>query len=195
MSNESQSEDVTRFHLTFSVDKDKFFRRSCPSCGRDFKTQINEADLVASLQPAFRQMGLDIGAEQSEEQREEAKEHLYCPYCKHYAESSDMLTQTFVSYFKRYVMRECILPVMNKMFSRVADAFGRSSRGRSKGLISFDVTIEHNRTILPPRPISGPEPPDMTIVELLCCGKKIKVLDGWYDLNLCPYCGTRVSLQ
>jgi DNA-directed RNA polymerase subunit RPC12/RpoP len=194
MSNEAQSEDVIRFHLTFSVDRDKFFRRSCPSCGRDFKTQVDEADLVASLQPAFRQMGLDIGTEHSEE-REETQEHLYCPYCEHRAKSSDMLTQTFISYLKRYVMREYILPRVNKVFSNAADAFRGTGRGSSKGLFSIEAIFEHNRPVLPPRPISGPEPPDMTIVDLLCCGKKIKILDGWYDLNLCPYCGTRVLLQ
>jgi len=193
MSNEA--EDVVRCQLTFNVDRDGFFRRTCPSCGRDFKTQVNEADLVASLQPAFRQIGLEIGAELSGEREEEAQEHLYCPYCEHYAESGDMLTQTLVSYFERYAMREYVLPVVNKMFSNAADAFGGIGRGSSKGSISFEIIFEHHRSVLPPRPISGPEPPDMTIVELLCCGKRAKILDGWHDLRLCPYCGTRVLLQ
>ena len=99
MSDEAQSEDVTRFHLTFSIDRDRFFRRTCPSCGRDFKTQTDDADLTMLLQPAFRQMGLEIGAERSEDD-DETPEHLYCPYCEHYAESSDMLTPTFISYLE-----------------------------------------------------------------------------------------------
>ena len=195
MSSETQSEDVTRFHLTFSVDRDGFFRRSCPSCGRDFKTEINEADLATSLQPAFRQMGLEIGTEHSEEREEETHEHLYCPYCEHYAESEDMLTQTFVSYLQRYVMHEYVLSMVNRMLSDVAGTSGDIGKGSSRGLTSFEVSLEYNRPVLPPRPISGPEPPDMTIVELLCCGKRIKIMDGWYGLNLCPYCGTRVWLQ
>lgn len=195
MSDDAPSEDVTRFRLTYSVDQKQFFRRSCPSCGRDFKTQINEADLVASLQPAFRKMGLEIGAEHAGEREEETQEHLYCPYCGHHAKSGDMLTPTFVSYLERYATREYVLPMVNKMLSNVADGFGGSGRGRSRGLIAFEVSFEHHRSILPPRPISGPEPPDMTIIELLCCGKKAKILDGWYGLVLCPYCGTRALLQ
>jgi DNA-directed RNA polymerase subunit RPC12/RpoP len=190
VASELQAEDSIRISLTFSVDRDGFFRRSCPNCGRDFKTQVDEGDLVASLQPAFRQLGLEIGAEQEDE----TKEYLYCPYCGYYAESSDMLTQTLISYLRRYVMREYVLPRVNKMFSGVADSFRNVSRS-SRGPIGFEMKFEHNAALLPPRPISGPEPPDMTMVDLLCCGKRIKVMDGWYDVNLCPYCGTRVLLQ
>jgi len=190
MSAQTQSENVIPFSITFSTDRDHFFRRSCPSCGRDFKTQINEADLVTSLQPAFRRMGLVIGAKDSEE-NQEIKEHLYCPYCEHYDESSHFLTDTFVSYMKRYVMRECMLPMIHQTFSGLADTFGSTGRGRSKGLITLKMSFE----VLPPRPISGPEPPDMTIVEFLCCGKRVKIMDNWSSLNKCPYCGTEVLLQ
>jgi DNA-directed RNA polymerase subunit RPC12/RpoP len=139
-------------------------------------------------------MGLEIG-ETSEESEDKEKEYLYCPYCEHHAESSDMLTPTFIAYLRRHLMREYVMPMVNKTLSNLADSFGGTNRGRSKGLISFEVKFEHNKPVLPPRPISGPEPPDMTIIELLCCGKKVKVLDGWYSLNLCPYCGVVVSIQ
>ena len=152
--------------------------------------------MAVLLQPAFRRMGLEIGAERSEEGEDESQEHLYCPYCEHYAESSDMLTQALVSYLERYAMREYVLPKVNKTLSDFADSFRNIGRGSSGGLISLQVSVEHNKPVLPPRPISGPEPPDMTIVELLCCGKKVKILDKWCDLiSLCPYCGTRVLLQ
>lgn len=193
MSNEEHTDNVIHYRLTFSLDQDRFFRLTCPNCGRDFKTEVNEADLAASLQPAFQQMGLEIGAV-SDENKDGHVEKLYCPYCEYQAETSDMLTQTFVSYFKRFAIREYVLPMMNKTFSSIADSFG-GSRGRSKGLISLEVKFEHSRIVLPPRPISGPEPPDMTVVELLCCKKRIKVQDGWYGLTLCPYCGTKLRIQ
>ena len=194
MSNETESENVVPFRLTFGLDRDNFFRRACPSCGRDFKTQIDEADLVASLQPVIRRMGVEIG-ETPEERKDREKEYLYCPYCEHHTESSDMLTPTFIAYLKRHLMREYVMPMVNKMLSNVADSFGGASRGRTGGMFSIEVNFEHNRPVLPPRPISGPEPPDMTIVEFLCCGKKVKVFDGWYSISLCPYCGTEVSIQ
>ena len=61
MSEEIQSDDVVRFHLTFSLDRGRFFRRTCPSCGRDFKTQADEADLATLLQPAFQRLVSILG--------------------------------------------------------------------------------------------------------------------------------------
>ena len=196
MSNEEHTNDLVQFRLTFSLDQDRFFRRTCPSCGRDFKTEVNEADLAASLQSTFQQMGLEIGAvsDESSEEKEKITEYLYCPYCEYQAKTSDTLTQTFASYLQRYITREHILPMMNKAFSDIADSFA-GNRRRSKGLFSIEMKFEHNRDVLPPRPISGPEPPDMTIVELLCCNKRIKIQEGWYGLKLCPYCGTSVRIQ
>ena len=140
MSDEVQRDDVTRFHLTFSLDKDGFFRRSCPSCGRDFKTQVDDAALVASLEPAFRQMGLEIGSEPSENYG--IQEYLYCPYCVHYAESGDMLTRVFVSYLRRYAMREYVLPVANKLFSSTADTFRKIGKSSPRGMLRLKVTSQ-----------------------------------------------------
>ena len=134
MPNEVQQDDVRQFHLSFSLDKDGFFRRSCPSCGRDFKTQVDDANLVTSLEPAFRQMGLEIGARPSENYR--IQEYLYCPYCEYHAESGDMLTRVFVSYLRRYAMREFILPMVNKSLSSTADTF--RTTGKTSRLSSID---------------------------------------------------------
>ncbi len=193
MHGESEGDEPVRFSLTFSTDKDHFFRRSCPSCGRDFKLEVDEADLITTLQPAFQRMGLEVGAELSPEGNVEDPQYIYCPYCEHRVEASETLTSSFEEYLKRYALREYILPKVNAMLSGFADSFGRSGR-RSQGLISFEVEFKHERPVLPPRPISGPEPPDMTIVELLCCGKRVKISANWYGLKRCPYCGTEVAL-
>jgi hypothetical protein len=193
MADEVRQDDLKQFHLTFSLDRDGFFRRSCPSCGRDFKTQVNDADLVTSLEPAFRQMGLKIGAEPSE--RDTGRECLYCPYCEHHAESGDMLTGTFIAYLRRYAMREYILPVAHKLLSSTADAFTKIGKSSSRGMLRVQATVPYDRLVLPPRPISGPEPPDMMAIELLCCGKKAKIVSGWLNPVLCPYCGTKTLLQ
>lgn len=197
MATEGEPEDTIRFHLTFSLDRDRFFRRSCPSCGRDFKTNVSEADLVTSLQPAFRQMGLEIGSASPESLKDidQVSQYLFCPYCGHRAESADMLTQTFRSYLRRYAMREYILPQLNKMLSGFSDSFRNIGRGSSRGLISMKVSFEHNRALLPPRPICGPEPPDMITIDLLCCGEKVKILDSWHSSLVCPHCGETVLPQ
>lgn len=196
MSEEQKDHDVKHYSVTFSLDRGNFFRRACPDCGRHFKTAADPADLVHVLQPAFRQIEPDFKAETTAGQVIEAPSQtiLHCPYCGHSAESSEMLTAEFEEYIKRYAYREMVLPKIRKMFSGLADSFGRHG-SRSGGFISFEVRFEASEDILPPRPLAGPEPPDMVRVKMLCCEKHAKILDGWKSSIFCPYCGIVGILQ
>jgi hypothetical protein len=180
------SEDKVQFSLSISTDRDKFFRRTCPSCGRDFKTEIDEADIAWAIAPQFRRMGIEIGSV-AEKDEVTIETHLHCPYCQHDAEASEMLTQEIIAYLHRFVMREHVLPMMNNMFSELDDVGSRSG-----GFIS--VRFEHSRSIYPPRPIHGPEPPDMKIIEFMCCGKRAKVAENWNGVDKCVFCGTPITL-
>ncbi len=184
---EPESDNKVQFHLSISADRDKFLRRTCPACGRDFKTQIDEADLAWAVAPQFRRMGLEVGT-QDHETEESSEPKLHCPYCSHNTEASKTLTNETIDYLQRFVMREYILPMTDNLFSGLDDIGSRSG-----GFLS--IKIEHTRSIFPPRPIHGPEPPDMMIVEYLCCGKKAKVSDGWKSVDQCVFCGTSVVLQ
>ena len=183
------------FHLTFSIDRKGFFRRTCPSCGRDFKTQVSDADFASSLQPTITRLEAEIGERFQPETHQTVTEYLYCPYCQHHAEASEMLTETFSAYLKRQLMREYVLPKGYQALKDAVDLFQGLNQNRSQRLFSISITSKYEQPMLPTQPISGPEPPDMTIVELLCCGKKVKVLDGWMGIERCPYCGTWVTLQ
>jgi uncharacterized Zn-finger protein len=196
-SSEPADKEVSHYSITFSLDRGGFFRRTCPSCGRDFKTEADPSDLAHILQPSFREAGVEIGevrSGQSEETVTERSSQLHCPYCGHADQSSEMLTLAFSEYMKRYLMREVMLPKINRMFSDLEDTVNRP-RSSSGGWLSIEMSFKHDDSILPPRPISGPEPPDMVVVEMLCCGKRAKILDGWRDLITCPYCGTALALQ
>jgi DNA-directed RNA polymerase subunit RPC12/RpoP len=179
------------FSITFALDKDEFLRRTCPRCGRSFKTLTDPSDLASILQPAFKRIENEIGGITLSTDQEQELQYLSCPYCNHRAESGDMLTYAFQAYLKRFVVREYVLPQINKMFSDFAD--GLPSTSRSNSFMSLEVKVDFDN-VLPPRPISGPEPPDMTKIELLCCGKMIKVYDNWFDLDECPFCGIKVRL-
>lgn len=185
-------EDSVRFSITFALDKDECLRRTCPSCGRDFKTQADSSDLASILQPAFRRMETEIGEISiSAADGESTPQYLMCPYCSHRAESGNMLTNEFQVYLKRFVIREYVLPKINNMFSDFAN--GLKSSSRSNSFIKFEIKADFENT-LPVRPISGPEPPDMTKVELLCCGRTIKIYDGWFGLEQCPFCEAEVRI-
>lgn len=182
---ENGTQNDVSISLSLSMDKDHFLRRTCPSCGQDFKTVTDEADIVWLMAPQIRRMGLEIGG--AETNGNEHEDRLYCPYCGYSTELSKTLTEETTNYIHRHIMREIVLPMTNKAFS----GFDDISRNTG-GLIS--ISFEHSRGTLPPRPIHGPEPSDMIEVEFLCCGQKAKVIEGWANLNVCIFCGTKVTL-
>ena len=144
------------------------------------------------LQPAFRRIEDEVGGiSLSTSPKEQAPQYLSCPYCNHRAESGDMLTSEFQEYLKRFIMREYVLPHIHSMFSEFSDSIKRSSR--SMGSFGIGLSFNYDST-LPPRPISGPEAPDMMRIDLLCCSNSIKIRDGYFGVNKCPYCGEDVVL-
>jgi hypothetical protein len=188
---QDSSDSKVRFNVSISTDRDQFLRRTCPSCGLDFKTAIDHADLAWALSAQIKRMGLEIGAVPAGE--EAAQSQLLCPYCQHSSDASEMHTEETIEYLKRFVYRDYMVPMINKSFSDLEDSIGRG-RGGGGGFISVSVSFKHEPIPIPPRPIHGPEPADMKIVDFLCCGKQIKIADMWMDVNECIYCGTPVAL-
>jgi hypothetical protein len=186
MLEEENSDQNLQFSLSISTDRDRFLRRTCSSCGRDFKTEIDEADLVWAVAPQFRRMGVEIGTDPDTQTRG-GVEHLYCPYCNCHAEASAMLTKEMIDYLKHLVTREYVIPQFNKALSELD-----KSNKRSGGFISID--IHYSRSLLPPHPIYGPDLPDMKIIQFLCCRKSAKVADQWNSVEQCVYCGALVIL-
>ncbi|HKZ43275.1 MAG TPA: hypothetical protein VJ044_20120, partial [Candidatus Hodarchaeales archaeon] len=152
-------DNILHFSFTFSLDKDEFFRRTCPNCGRDFKTKADPAEMSSILQPAFRRIEDEVGGfSLSTSGGEKEPQYLSCPYCNHRAESGDMLTNEFQEYLRRFIIREYVLPNIHCMFSDFSDGIQRSSR--SMGSFGIKIKFDFDST-LPPRPVSGPEAPDM----------------------------------
>jgi DNA-directed RNA polymerase subunit RPC12/RpoP len=140
----------------------------------------------------FRRIEDEIGGiSLSTSEEEQSPRYLSCPYCNHRAESGDMLTLEFQEYLRRFIMREYVLPNIHSMFSDFANGIKPSSH--SMGAFGIKITFDYDST-MPPRPISGPEAPDMMRIDLLCCGESIKVRDGYFAINKCPYCGEEVVL-
>jgi len=185
---ERSSQDMVRYAVAISSDRDGFLRRSCASCGRDFKTEINESDLQWALAFQVQRMGLEIGGDTSQPSKE-TRQHLRCPYCAFEGDDQEMHTDATINYMKRVIYRECMMPKLNQFFSGLEDIFGGRGSG---GLVS--LRFEHNPLPKPVRPIHGPEPPDMDIVEFICCAKKIKVSQGWADIRTCPFCSAQVRI-
>ena len=196
-SKEQQPEDITRYSITFSLDEGNYFRRACPSCDRHFKTRVAPGDIASVIQPAFRRLDLDIGEVRVQEEdnaSDQDEQQIFCPYCNHVDDSSAMLTQQFRDYLTRYAIREIMLPQIPKMFSGFSDSLNRG-RKSTGGMFSIEMSFDYDAPILPPRPISGPELPDMLVVKFLCCNETGKILDNWRDTVTCPFCGNMGVLQ
>lgn len=186
---EDTADSTVRFEVSIATDRDHFLRRACPSCGRDFKTIIDQADLSWLLSEQIKRVGSEIGAVPTDEEGQTETE-LHCPYCHHVAKSSEIHTEETIDYMKRFLYREYVVPMLNRTFSDLEDSIGRDHQGG--GFIS--ISFKHEPITLPPRPIHGPEPADMKIVHFLCCDKQMKVYDSWDDLTACLYCNTPVAV-
>lgn len=181
-----------QFSISFSTDRDGFWRRTCPSCSRDFKTDYGEINLTSVLAPQFRRMECEIGVSLALEETEETSGMQFaCPYCGHESPHGEMLTSEAIQYMHRFLIREIAIPKFNQAISRGLSS-GNGSRKKSGGI--FSISLEHHRSLRPCRPIHGPEPPDMKIVEFLCCERKAKIAKRWYSLEKCIYCQTPVAL-
>jgi len=191
--NQDPTDEQIRFSLTISLDRDSYFRRACPSCGLEFKTESTPADFAWALELQLRRVSDEMGVDPASVVEEAPKAALRCPYCQHAAESSDMHTAETVAFLRRFAMREYALPKLHKMLADFAESMGRGRSGGG-GFISVSISVKHERSPLPPRPIYGPDAPDMVTVHFLCCDKKIKVAEGWTDIGSCTYCGTQVSV-
>lgn len=186
------SEDANeRQHLAISIspDRDGFIRHTCPSCGRDFKTEVDPAGLRWLLGSYCERMGTEIG--ESAEQ-EPSFQEIWCPYCSYRDSISKMATEETMAYVRRLVYREIVAPRMNQLFSGLEDSLGRERN--SGGFLSVSIEFKHSRPILPVRPMHGPEPPDFNILKFLCCNKRIKVSESCLDVPLCSFCGAEVVL-
>ena len=191
MDSDTPTEAEVTLAISISRDRDGFLRLSCESCGRDFKTEVHPSDLESVLTEQVRRVGGPIGPE-PEDTGEQRASMLGCPYCAYEASLGEMFTEETVRYIHRFAYRDCMLPLLNKGFAGLAGAF--RSPSRSRGLLAISMAIEHRRVPVPVRPIHGPEPADMKIVEFLCCGERIKLSERWNEVTVCPFCGTEVAI-
>jgi predicted RNA-binding Zn-ribbon protein involved in translation (DUF1610 family) len=179
----SNEDDLVRLSLSVSTEQGKFFRRSCPECGQDFKTEVNPADLQLPLAPQVKRL-TNNEIDGQEDEGEEV--FFHCPYCREEIKSSATFTEEMVAYIHNIANREIVLAMINNVFGSLNDI--RTSGG------GISVSLTHERGILPPYPIHGPEPPDMIQVEFLCCKKRAKVLENLSNMQSCIYCGIPVLI-
>lgn len=187
-----------QFVVPYSLDPQHFFRLQCSSCDREFKVLADAISMADSLAPAFKQIerehDIHLSATSPETTEEESNE-ITCPYCGNSDLPANLNTREFIDHAVHWMKREFVYDLLNQFSRDLENIVNRSSRGSGGGFISLKLEYKRNTPPKPVRPISGPELPDMKQVNLLCCGKTIKIADAWGTTVFCPYCSQELVLQ
>lgn len=184
----SSHDSDQHYHAAVQTDREGFVRLTCSYCGLDFKVEPDVAKLQHVLDTQIRR----VKPEASEALVEsDESSRLTCPYCSHQDEITEMHTEETMTYFRQIVQREVVAPMLNDFVEEIGRIWESGNRG-SSGVISFEANTSRQK--LPQRPLHGPEPPDMKVVEFLCCDKRAKIYDHWYAVDRCPFCETNVRL-
>ncbi len=153
------SDDVV-IPCSLPLDSDRFLRRQCPTCEREFKWYIAEEGEAAAEVP-------DGG--------------YFCPYCAIQAPATAWFTQAQVAMQQGLIQSEVVGPAVEKFADDLKD-IGRNSGGF--------LRVEGGNYRPPARPDSLTESGDMRRVDFGCHpDEPVKVLDDWDRGVHCLICG------
>lgn len=158
--------------IEFPLDNG-YFRRECPLCMREFKVLLTDDELGQDM--AKREDPTDVQDDQESSIGSES-EMSHCPYCGQTANSDSWWTQQQLEHLEAVALSDAN-SILNK---ELIEPMKRLSGGLIK------VTASR----LPTRqPVQLLETDDMRIVDLHCCGRKLKVLDDHVGTVYCFFCG------
>jgi hypothetical protein len=170
-----------KMNIPFPLDDDKFFRRACPFCKREFKIQISDEELEDLIQKSKESYMLERGEGNSEENeyiKENDSEKFFCPYCGQEALSGEWWTIEQAKYIQMYV-ENIMADIINKNF---IENIERKFRGNK--FVKFE-----GKKLKIKEPRISPDNDDMIIINLPCCQSKIKIEENWNKIVHCFYCG------
>lgn len=170
---------ISRFEeqLKLPLDRRGFLRRECASCHRQFKLRWSEQDAVLVM----RRLGAELPHVNEHEVRP-LLAHRTCPYCGTVADADAWWTEE-----------------QRLFLSRRAAALGAEIRFEQLRHVERTLGQNPNPTFVPVPPaptraVVRPEPDDMRVVPMVCCGEDVKVRDSWAGAVHCPYCGTEHAI-
>lgn len=165
--------------VPFPLDEEGFFRRECPLCCREFKVHLNDDELGQLAQCRIEDFLLEQGILQRDgDDEDDAPQEFFCPYCGQSAPSDHWWTQEQLAYV-HVIAANIMAGLVNEHLIRPLN--------RSMGHGSV-VRFEGNEMKQKEEWIA-PEAPDMTVVDLPCCERKVKVADDWNNGVHCFFCG------
>ncbi len=164
--------------MSFPLDEDKFFRRACPLCNKEFKILLSHEELTE-----LTQKGIDsymLSQQENDKPSDEEKNsnggEYFCPYCGQ--KSENWWTEEQQAYIN-VVAENIVADLMNEnIIKPMKRSFG------SGGIIQFKgKEMQHKE------PWISPEDNDMKKFELPCCQRQIKIEENWENDVFCYFCG------
>ncbi|MHB0858004.1 MAG: hypothetical protein ACYC5M_10595 [Anaerolineae bacterium] len=165
--------------ISFPLD-DTFFRRECPYCIRQYKIEVPPDDLRVLAERLFEAYATGDD-DPSQEAKDDTREVLHCPYCGQQAGIDEWWTSEQLAY-AQVMLENLAADAINKAMRDLQ----RNLRPSRSGLVSIKA---NTKEMSKKEPWISPEDSSMTVFDLACCGRRIKVLDDWDDIVYCVHCG------
>jgi uncharacterized Zn-finger protein len=172
-----------RINLPFSLDDEKFFRRECPFCRKEFKVLLEKEELTDLAQKGIDSFMIEAKEESIDLNESELLEAEFtCPYCGQQAPSDSWWTQEQLAYVSIVVKN-----IMAKMINEnLISPLKRNFQKPSSSMVSIRF---EGKEMEQQEPWISPEVNDMEIFNLPCCQRKIKIEDNWSGVVHCFFCG------
>jgi len=169
--------------IELPLDDGGFLRRECPLCRREFKVLVGAEELDDLASHGLESFLLDEDTDETEQDPQHVEgPQLTCPYCGQQAESDNWWTEEQLAYVRTFA-ENIVAEMANKQLIR---PLKRRYGGRRSGIVS--ISFEGNE--LPVEdPWISPGVNDMEVFNLPCCGRQIKVDEGWSETVHCHFCG------
>lgn len=164
--------------LKLPLDRRGFLRRECATCHRQFKLRWSESDAVLML----RRLG-SVLRHVNEHEVTPHPMRRHCPYCGARADADSWWTEE-----------------QRLFLTKKAAALGEEIRFEQLRHVERTLSSNPYLTFLPVAPTPfrytvRPEPDDMRVIPLVCCGEDVKVRDSWNGRIHCPFCGVQHTLK
>jgi hypothetical protein len=172
-----------RMNLPFPLDDDRFFRRECPFCRKEFKVLLEKEELIDLAQKGIDSFMIDLKEEAIDLDESEGSEtEFFCPYCGQRAPRGNWWTQEQLAYVG-IVAKNIMAKIVNENFIH---PLKRTFRRPSSGMVSIRF---EGKEMEQQEPWISPEVNNMEIFDLPCCQRKIKIEDNWSGVVHCFFCG------
>jgi len=170
---------MSTIQVFLPLDIDRFLRRECPYCKREFKIEVPD-ELLRQEDEKFTAEYL-VEAEEKNEITETNEKEIHCPYCGQVAPANHWFTIEQLNYIQALARNWCIENLNREVFEKMQKNLSNKNQG---------ITMKFNQQKLKiANAWINLERNDMRLTELPCCHIGLKIQESWKEKIYCIECG------